>query len=174
MRSLYAALSTRPDISYAISTISHFCSNPRMPHWEAVQRIYRYLIGTKDLRLTYGWTRKPLQGYMDTDGSMSEDRKAVSGYAFLIDGSTMSWASKKQEIISLSTTESEYVAATHAMKEALWLCYGCARLLEKFSSLSTNPSLYFQTTNPLSHSPKTTNTTCAQNTLTYASTSSAG
>ena len=53
---------------------------------------------------------------------MSKDQKAVSGYTFLIDGGTVSWASKKQEIVSLSTTESEYVAATHATKEALWLC----------------------------------------------------
>ena len=52
---------------------------------------------------------------------MAKDQKAVSGYAFLIDGGAVSWASKKQEIISLSTTESEYVAAMHAMKEALWL-----------------------------------------------------
>ena len=52
---------------------------------------------------------------------MSKDRKAVSGYTFLIDGGAVSWASKKQEIVSLSTTKSEYVAATHTTKEALWL-----------------------------------------------------
>ena len=70
----------------------------------------------------YGWTRKLLQRYTDVDRSMSKDRKAVSGYAFLRDGSAVSWASKKQEIISLSMTESKYVAATHATKEVLWLC----------------------------------------------------
>ena len=118
---MYAALGTHPDISYTVSTISRFSSNPGLPHWEAVQRIYRYLIGTKDLRLTYGGTRKPLHGYTDVDGSMAEDWKAVSGYAFLIDSGAVSWASKKQEIILLSTTESEYVATTHATKEALWL-----------------------------------------------------
>ncbi|OJT10145.1 Copia protein [Trametes pubescens] len=53
---------------------------------------------------------------------MHEDRKAISGYACLIDGGTVSWSSKCQELISLSTTESEYVAVTHAAKEALWLC----------------------------------------------------
>jgi hypothetical protein len=52
---------------------------------------------------------------------MAEDRHAVSGYAFLIDGGAVSWSSKKQEIVSLSTTESKYVAAAHATKEVLWL-----------------------------------------------------
>lgn len=118
---MYAALGTRPDISYAVTTVSRFSSNPGMPHWEAVRRIYRYLIGTKDLRLTYGGIENVLTGYADADGSMAEDRRAVSGYAFMIDGGAVSWSSKRQEIVSLSTTESEYVAATHAAKEALWL-----------------------------------------------------
>jgi hypothetical protein len=52
---------------------------------------------------------------------MGEDRCAITGYAFLIDGGAVSWSSKQQEIVSLSTTESEYVMATHRMKEVLWL-----------------------------------------------------
>ena len=52
---------------------------------------------------------------------MSEDRKAISGYAFIINGGAVSWSAKQQELISLSTTESEYIAATYATKEALWL-----------------------------------------------------
>ena len=118
---MYATLGTRLDISYAITNVSRFSSNPGTPHWDAVRRIYHYLLGTKDLRLTYGGVEKALVGYTDADGSMDEDRKAISGYAFLIDGGAISWSSKKQEIVSLSTTESEYVAATHATKEALWL-----------------------------------------------------
>ena len=69
----------------------------------------------------YGGAPSALIGYVDADGSMAEDHRAISGYAFLIDGGAVSWSSKKQEIVSLSTTESEYVAATHAAKEALWL-----------------------------------------------------
>ncbi|KIO08044.1 hypothetical protein M404DRAFT_78898, partial [Pisolithus tinctorius Marx 270] len=118
---MYASLSTRPDISYAVTTVSCFSGNPGIPHWEAVRRIYRYLIGTKNLKLTYGGAPNALVGYADADGSMAEDRRAVSGYAFLIDGGAVSWSSKRQKIVSLSTTESEYVAATHAAKEALWL-----------------------------------------------------
>lgn len=118
---MYASLGTRPDITYAVSILSRFSDNPGRAHWEAVRRVFRYLSGTKHLKLTYGASSLDLVGYTDADGSMHEDRKAISGYAFLIDGGAVSWSSKRQEIISLSTTESEYVALTHASKEALWL-----------------------------------------------------
>jgi transposase InsO family protein len=117
----WAALSTRPDIAFAVATVARFAANPGPVHWEAVKRIYRYLAGTRELWLTYGEMQRALEGYTDADGSMAEDRRAITGYAFLIDGGAVSWSSKRQEIISLSTTESEYVAATHGMKEALWL-----------------------------------------------------
>ena len=60
-------------------------------------------------------------GYADVDGSMSENRHVLLGYAFLIHGSAVLWSTRWQEIISLLTTKSEYVAATYAAKEALWL-----------------------------------------------------
>ena len=72
-------------------------------------------------RLRYGRVVKELVGYADVDGSMSEDRKAISGYTFLINGGAISWSAKCQEIISLSTTESKYIAAMYE-KEVLWLC----------------------------------------------------
>ncbi len=70
---------------------------------------------------------------------MAEDRHAIMGYTFLIDGGAVSWSSKRQEIVSLSTTESEYVAATHGMKEALWLC---SLLSEAFGSLTAVTTLF--------------------------------
>jgi len=91
---MYALLGTRPDISYAVTTVSRFSGNPGMVHWDAVRRIYHYLLGTKDLKLTYGGVEGVLVGYADVDGSMAEDRKAISGYAFLIDGGAVSWSSK--------------------------------------------------------------------------------
>lgn len=118
---MYASLGTRPDIAYAVSIVSRFSDNPGIAHWNAVKRIYQYLAGTADLALTFGHKPRELEGYSDADGSMHEDRHAISGYAFMIDGGAVSWSSKQQEIIALSTTEAEYVAQTHAAKEALWL-----------------------------------------------------
>ena len=64
---------------------------------------------------------KELVGFADADGSMAEDRHATLGYAFLVDGGAVSWSTKRQEIVSLSTTESKYIAVTHMAKEVLWL-----------------------------------------------------
>jgi len=59
--------------------------------------------------------------HTDADGSVGEDRRAVSDHTFLINGGAVLWSLKKQEIALLSTTESEYVAAVHGAKEVLWL-----------------------------------------------------
>ena len=135
----WAALATRPDIAFAVATVAHFAAKPGPAHWDAVKRIFRYLKGTRDLWLTYGEESSPLEGYADADGSMAEDRRAISGYAFLIDGAAVSWSSKRQEIVSLSTTESEYVAATHGGKEALWLR---SLISEVFGELTSPTTLF--------------------------------
>ena len=136
---IYASLGTRPDITYAVQTVSCFSKNPGQAHWEAVKRIFRYLKGTKELWLSYGGEEKELRGYADADGSMAEDRHAISGYAFLLHGGAVSWAAKRQEIVSLSTTESEYVAVTHASKEALWL----RSLITQLFDVTLDPTTLF-------------------------------
>jgi hypothetical protein len=110
---MYASLGTRLDISFAVQTVLRFSMKPSMAHWDAVKHIFRYLKGTNKLWSSFGGTRGKLTGFADADGNMAEDRHAISGYAFLLHGGTVSWSAKRQEIISLSTTESEYVAATH-------------------------------------------------------------
>jgi len=95
--------------------------NPGWEHWEAVKRIFRYLKGTKDMKLVYGDRKANLEGFVDADGASQDHRRAISGYVFMVDGGAVSWSSKKQELVTLSTTEAEYVAATHAAKEAVWL-----------------------------------------------------
>ena len=135
----WAALATRPDIAFAVATVARFAANPGPAHWDAVKRIFRYLSGTCKLWLTYGEASSPLEGYADADGSMAEDCHAISGYAFLIDGGAVLWSSKRQEIVSLSTTESEYVAATHGGKEALWLH---SLISEVFGNITSPTTLF--------------------------------
>ena len=118
---MYAAIATRPDIAFSVSILSRFLNNPGDAHWQAVKRIFRYLKSTRNFELTYSSERHDLEGYTDADGSTQEDQCAISGYAFLIDGGTISWGAKQQELVTLSTAEAEYVAATHTAKEALWL-----------------------------------------------------
>ena len=118
---MYAAVATRPDITFAISTLSQFLENPGLLHWEAVKRVLRYLSGTKTHALTYGNEHHDLHSYTDADGASQDHRHAISGYAFLIDSAAISWASRKQELVTLSTAEAKYVATTHAAKECIWL-----------------------------------------------------
>ncbi|THH04627.1 hypothetical protein EW146_g10131 [Bondarzewia mesenterica] len=70
----WAALTTHPNISFTVSIIARFSSNPNPVHWDTIKRIFRYLKGTQDLWLSYGSKAKPLVGYTDVDGSMAEDR----------------------------------------------------------------------------------------------------
>jgi len=118
---MYATVATCPDIAFTVSTLSQFLSNLGVAHWEAVKRIFRYLAGTKTFKLTYSGEQHGLEGYTDVDGATQEHRHAISGYTFLFNGGAISWSSRKQELVTLSTAEVEYVAATHTAKEAIWL-----------------------------------------------------
>ena len=135
----WAVLTTHLDIAFAVTTMARFAANPVPAHWEAVKQIFCYLAGMCDLWLSYRERKQTLEGYADMDGSMAKDRRAISGYAFLIDGGAVLWSSKHQELVSLSMTESEYVTAMHGMKEALWLC---SLLSELFGSLKAPTTLF--------------------------------
>ena len=136
---MYAAMGTRPDIAFTTSTVAQYLENPGWKHWEAVKRIFRYLLGTKTLQLTYGGDERGLVRYVNADGASQDHRRAISGYVFMVDGGAVSWSSKKQELVTLSTTEAKYVAATHAAKEALWLR---RLLIELFESIDTPTTLF--------------------------------
>ena len=75
----------------------------------------------RNYALTYRAEQHDLLGYTDADSALQEHYHAISGYTFLIDGGVISWMSCKQELVTLSTAEAEYVAATHAAKECIWL-----------------------------------------------------
>ena len=98
-------------------------SNPGRKHWEVVKHILRYLRGTKDARLTFGSNNSTeVEGYTDSDyAGNTDNRKSTSGYVFTYGGGAISWRSKLQERTTLSTIEPEYIVASDAPKEAVWL-----------------------------------------------------
>ena len=83
---IHLASGTQSNITFATSFVAQFCSNPGWGHWETVKRIYRYLIGTKTLVLTFGTQTSGLISYVDADGATQEHCHAITGYAFLING----------------------------------------------------------------------------------------
>ena len=119
---MYAMLCTRPDIAYAVSITSRFQSDPGLEHWVAIKNILKYLRRTKDLVLVYGGNGLKLDGFTDSDfQSDVDDRKSISGYIFTCNGGAVSWKSSKQSTTADSTTEAEYIAASDAAKEAVWI-----------------------------------------------------
>lgn len=120
---MYAAIGTRPDIAFAVQTLSQFTSNPNPSHWTAVKRVFRYLNGTRDLGIIYrsGGDPKPY-AYTDADwGSNPNDRKSISGNIFLMANGPISWSSKKQPTVALSSMEAKYMAESQAARHAIWL-----------------------------------------------------
>jgi hypothetical protein len=122
---MFAMICTRPDIAFAVNTLAQFASNPAPFHQQAVKRVLQYLRGTIDRRITYtGSTPAALSpafvGYCDADWGGGAGFRSVSGYAFLLAGGAISWQSKRQKTVALSTVEAEYMATTEAVKEAIW------------------------------------------------------
>jgi hypothetical protein len=119
---MYAMLGTRPDLAYAVSVVSRFASNPTEAHMNAVKRIFRYIKGTVGFGLIFRGTIGPLTGYTDSDWAGDADtRRSTSGYVFHIGSAAISWSSKRQPTVSLSSCEAEYIGQTNATKEAIWL-----------------------------------------------------
>jgi hypothetical protein len=121
----YLAGGTRPDFSFCVGLLSRYCQRPIDEHWNAVKRVLRYLKGTANMGITFDANDKDktLLGYTDADwAGDSSDRKSVSGFVFFMGGHTVSWGSKKQSCVSLSTMEAEFVALARATQEMIWLC----------------------------------------------------
>ncbi|KAJ9547558.1 hypothetical protein OSB04_020101 [Centaurea solstitialis] len=121
---MYAMLCTRPDVAYIVSVTSRYQQNPGEPHWVAVKNILKYLRRTKDMFLVFGGSEDEISVTGYSDASFQTDRddfRSQSGYVFTLNGGAISWKSSKQDTIADSTTEAEYIAASDAAKEAVWL-----------------------------------------------------
>eukprot|EP00253_Pinus_taeda_P009482 PITA_09482 len=131
---MYAMVYTRSYITHVVGVLSKFMSKLGKEHWTAVKRVFRYLRGISDYGLCYQGRPRlvrvlDIHGFVDADWARDLDqRRSTSGYVFNLFGGAVSWMSKKQSVVALSTTEAEYRAATHASKEAVWLQRLCSSM----------------------------------------------
>jgi hypothetical protein len=123
---LYAAISTRPDIAFATNKLAQYMLAPVVANGKASDRVFRYLAGTKAMGLLFGRssesTDASVSAYADADwGSDHTDRKSITGWVAMLNGDPISWASKKQKVVSQSTCEAELYAEAAAINEIKWL-----------------------------------------------------
>ena len=112
---------TRFDIAAAVSVVSRFLNSPKKIHCDMVRRIYYYLRGNTNRKLTFTKSSLKLTGYCDASYSNLEDSSSLCGYAFLLGNTPIEWKSLRQPIVALSTAESEYIALTPCFQAGLWL-----------------------------------------------------
>ncbi|KAE8248428.1 hypothetical protein A4X03_0g6779, partial [Tilletia caries] len=120
---LWLAQGTRPDIAFPVGYLARFMSNPSPAHFLAAKRILRYLKGTRTKGLHFTGTEKAaISGWSDSDHATDHStRRSVSAYIFRVFGNMVTWRSKLQATVSVSSTEAEYIALSEASREAKWL-----------------------------------------------------
>lgn len=133
----YLSVGTRPDISYAVYHVSTKMVNPTVSDWKEILRIFRYLRGTIDLKLTYrcNLQSESLHGFSDASYASRPKAKSMSGYVFLMNGGAITWRAKKQNVTATSSTEAEYVALADAAREAVWLRQITGEISSNYASL---------------------------------------
>jgi hypothetical protein len=146
---LYLACWSRPDIALAVSELSRFVSVPCHAHLVAAKHLLRYLNGTKELGMVYSKpgnrgprdTANLLWGYVDSDWAGCPDsRKSTSGYVLMLNGAAVSWKSKRQSVVALSSAEAEFVAASAMVQEVIYT----RRFLENLGFPQTHPTSVYE------------------------------
>ena len=119
---MYLSVCTRPDISQAVGALARYMANPTVTHWQVAKGILRYSAGTASFGITLGGNGSTLEAYCDADYAGDiETRRSTTGYVFILNGGAISWSSRLQPTVAVSTTEAEYMAAAYSIKEGLWL-----------------------------------------------------
>ena len=138
----YAAIATRPDLSVAVGMLSQHMRNPSQKHWSGVKRDLRYIRGSIDFGLRFTYSDEfVLSGFADADWAGCVDtRKSTSGEFFKLGNNPISWRSKKQSIVALSSCEAEYVSLCSATQEVVWL----RRLLKSVGFTQNNPTTMYE------------------------------
>lgn len=156
---IYLMVATRPDLSYAVTKLSQYMSNALQLHMTMAKHVLRYLKGTIHEKLSFMKSNEPfsITGFCDSDWANSEDRKSVTGYAFKLskNGSLISWKSKKQPTVALSSCEAEYMSLTSATQEGKYLCSLLNEILNcklsPFTIFCDNQGAIALAKNPINH-----------------------
>jgi hypothetical protein len=124
--SLRYLCNSRPDLSFAVGVVSRFVDTPKKSHMTAVKRILRYVQGTLEYGILFPSNNNnivnQLIGFSDSDWCGDQvDRRSTSGYIFKFLNAPISWCSKKQPVIALSSCEAEYIACAYAACQGIWL-----------------------------------------------------
>ena len=123
---MYLMVGTRPDIGFAVCNLSKYAQNPGQAHWDAVKRVLRYLIKTKDLGICFGQAKDNRSlvphVYVDSDWAQDpETRRSMSGNVVMMGGAAIAWNVRQQEVVALSSAESEYIGLCLGVKETVWI-----------------------------------------------------
>ncbi|XP_062100850.1 secreted RxLR effector protein 161-like [Humulus lupulus] len=121
---MYTMISTRLDITFAVSVLTRFMSKPGEEHYKGLKWLLRYLKATPShgLRFSKEGTKIQLEGYVDSDYASNRDtRKSITSYCFHLNGCCISWKAQLKLVVTLFTTEVEFMAITEAFKEAVWI-----------------------------------------------------
>src|SRR5258705_1907412 len=148
---MYTVIGTRPDIAFTVTRFSQFLTKPTKNHFGAIKHVFRYLKGTRDIKLSFPYSQQQqnasdthasdaliLEGFTDSDFAGCPDtRCSTSGYIFKLANCAISWRSRKQKSVATSTPEAEYMALAFAVKHYLWLL----RELQEFGYCAITHSL---------------------------------
>jgi hypothetical protein len=116
---MWGQLATRPDLSFTVSLLARFQSNPGKDHWNALMHVIGYIKNTLDFGLTYSrdYELSPY-AFVDSDyGGCRDTQRSTSDYVFIMAGGAVSWSSKRQATVALSTVEAEYVAISRCAQQ---------------------------------------------------------
>jgi len=153
---IYLSVVTRLDIAYSVMYLTRYMHSPSKEQFVIAKRVLRYLKTTPTLGIVYGDQSPDITGYTDADWAAdAHDRKSVSGYLFVLAGGPITWKSKKQSVVALSTMESEYIAACTAAQESVWLMRLIAEItssaVKRVTLFEDNNACIALSSNPISH-----------------------
>ena len=133
---MWGQLATRPDLSFSVSLLARFQANPGIDHWNALIHVIGYIKNTLDYGLTYSRDSDlSPSAFVDADyGGCRDTRRSTSGYVFTMAGGAVTWSSKRQTTVALSTVEAEYVAMSRCAQQMVWMHSWLAEVGVKYSS----------------------------------------